>query len=132
MKSPFDALVDQVTPRAPARLAWYCFALAAALAIAVVIALSTMAKAYADAPRVVWDCDHFSNWARRIAILRELGAEQGKVINELRRELRSGITLAVLEHEVKRIYAGKPSRLEAESNAHRRCEEQLGDMGRDG
>jgi len=130
MRTSFDDLVDQFTPRPPARAAWWGWAIATALAIAVVVTLA--ATAHADAPRVVWDCHQFSTWARRIAVLRELDADQGKIIKELRRELRPGITLAVLEHEVKRIYAGKTSRLEAEVDADRRCKAQLGDMGIEG
>jgi len=132
MRTPFDDLIEEFAPQLPARLALWGWAIATALAIAVVVMLASIAKARADAPRVVWDCHQFSTWARRIAVLRELDASQGKVINELRRELRPGITLAVLEHEVKRIYAGKTSRLEAEVDAYRRCQAQLGDMGIEG
>ena len=132
MRTPIDDLIEQFAPQMPARLAWWGWAIATALAIAVVVTLAATARAYADAPRVVWDCHQFSTWARRIAVLRELDADQGKVIKELRRELRPGITLAVLEHEVKRIYAGKPSRLEAEGDAYKRCQAQLGDMGIEG
>ena len=130
MRTSFDDLVDQFTPRPPARAACWGWAIATALAIAVVVTLA--ATAHADAPLVVWDCHQFSTWARRIAVLRELDADHGKIIKELRRELRPGITLAVLEHEVKRIYAGKISRLEAEGDAYKRCQAQLRDMGIEG
>ena len=132
MRSAFDDLVEQFTPRPPARAAWWGFIVIVALIFALLLSLHFIARAHADAPRVVWDCHQFSTWARRIAVLRELDADQGKVIKELRRELRPGITLAVLEHEVKRIYAGKTSRLEAEVDAYRRCQVQLGDMGIEG
>jgi len=132
VRTPFDDLVTEFTPRPPARAAWCGFVVILALIFALVLSLHFISRAYADAPRVVWDCYQFGTWARRIAMLRELGADQGKVIGELRRELRPGITLAVLEHEVKRIYAGKIPRLEAEGNAYKRCQQQLGDMGVEG
>jgi hypothetical protein len=132
VKSAWDDLVQEFTPRPPARQAWWGFVAIVALVCALLLSLHFMARAYAVAPRVVWDCHQFSTWARRIAMLRELGADQGKVIGELRRELRPGITLAVLEHEVKRIYAGKIPRLEAEGNAYKRCQQQLGDMEAEG
>lgn len=85
-----------------------------------------------DVPRVIFDCQQLGTYARRIAMLRDLGAQRDKVLDQLRRELRPGMMLAVLEREAKRVYAEKPSGPEAEASAYKRCQTQLGDMGEEG
>lgn len=148
MKSPWSELLEDLERGvAPARSAWQAFAIIVLLILALAMALHFIAKnAHAqpvrheqapfliaqDAPRVIFDCQQFGAYARRIVMLRELGAERDKVIRQLREELRPGMMLAVLEREVRRVYANKPSRLEAEADAYKRCQRQLGDMGEEG
>lgn len=138
MKSPWDDLVDEISRRPPARAAWAAFGiiviliLAAALCLHFIARMAIPAARAQDVPRVIFDCQQLGNYARRIAMLRELGAQRDKVLEQLRRELRPGMLLAVLEREAKRVYAEKPSGPEAELSAYRRCQAQLGDMGQEG
>ncbi len=148
MRTPFDDLIEALSPREQAGSAWTACAIAVLLALVALLVVHFTARAYAQptryaqqpplerraqmAPRVIFDCAKFGEYARRIAMLRDMGAHLDKVLIELRRDLRSGLVLAVLEREARNIYAGKPSRLDAEAQAYKRCQAQLGDMGVEG
>ena len=133
MKTPFDKLVEEFTPRAPVRAAWWGFVMILALIFALLLSLHFIARAGAqERPRVVFDCVQYATYARGVATLRDVGADREKVIAELRKDLRHGMMLAVLEREVKLVFAQKLPRIEVEHGAYKRCQAQLGDMGVEG
>ena len=99
----------------------------------VAIGAAAAATAHAlDRPRLVFDCTQFAQYARSMAMLRDIGANLDKVIAELRKDMRPGLMLAVLEREAKTVWASNAPRLEIEHGAYKRCQQQLGDMGMEG
>ena len=133
MKSPFDDLVEEFTPRPPMRVAWWGFVAVLAFIFVLVLSLHIIATAQAqERPRLVFDCTQFATYARGMATLRDVGASRDKVIAELRRDVRPGMMLAVLEREAKLVWSSNLPRIEIEHGAYRRCQAQLGDMGVEG
>ena len=128
MKSPWDDLVPPLRICWP-DLGWRGYAILAILAIALPFACTVSAQ---ERPRVVFDCQQFATYARGMATLRDVGADRDKVLAELRSQVRPGMMLAVLEREVKLVWAAKQPRIEAEHGAYKRCQAQLGDMGHEG
>jgi len=133
LESPFDDPTDEFTPRPPMRAAWCGFVVIVVLIFALLLSLHFIAVARAqDRPRLVFDCVQFATYARGMATLRDIGANRDKVIAELRKDMRPGLMLAVLEREAKLVWSSNAPRLEIEHGAYKRCQGQLGNMGLEG
>jgi len=133
VRTPFDDFVEEFTPRPPAREAWCGFVVIVALIFALLLSLHFISRAHAqDRPRLVFDCTQFAQYARSMAMLRDIGANRDKVIGELRKDMRPGLMLAVLEREAKMVWASDAPRIEIEHGAYKRCQGQLGDFGGEG
>lgn len=131
MRTPFDDLVEEFTPRPPVRLAWWGYAIAVALAIAVVMTLAGIAKAQ---ERTAIDCKDFANQIALAAWARDMRADENMVaIFHRTANQHLGFNLSrAIEREVRRVWHEKLPMGKAIEAAHKRCQAQLGDMGREG
>ncbi len=78
----------------------------------------------AQAPQVL-NCHNYAQFAANVAVFREVGAPIHRVLAYIRAG-NEGSLLAVMEREVKLVYAEKRKPSDAAFDAFKRCEERLG------
>ena len=136
MRTPWDDLVDDLQRypvRPPAPVAWGAFALIVALLIGVPLALHFIARAQAQSPMRL-DCADFSMQMRLAVWARDMRADENLVAiyyRTVNQQLGFNLSRAI-EREVRRAWQEKLPAAKAIEMAHRRCLEQLGDLGLEG
>jgi len=133
VRTPLDDLIEELTPRAQVTAAWLGWAIACVLAIAVVVALSSIARAQGQ-PRVAVDCADFSLQMRLAVWARDMKADENLVAiyhRTVNRHLGFNLSRAI-EREVRRAWQEKLPADKAVETAHRRCLERLGELGAEG
>lgn len=131
-----------IRPRIAALALWagalYCLAPASAAAPA---GAPRHAEVQAPAPGaaqsgrgVLFNCRTLAQAVGGVAVYRDVGADQAKTIAMLRAKNAwlGGSHLQALEREIRRMWREGLTPEEAEFALYKRCEAQLGDMGREG
>jgi len=135
VRTPFDDLVAEFTPRPPARAAWWGFVVILALIFALVLSLHFISRAYAqDRPRFTLDCRELAAHISLAAWARDMRADENMVaiyFSKANQHLGYNLVRA-LEREVRRLWKEKHPAGKAVEAAHQRCQAQLGDMGMEG
>jgi len=91
------------------------------------------APALAQTPGLIFDCAALADGIRAIATYRDVGADLGKTIKHLRAgsEHVPEPRKAVIEREIRRMWKEGLPPAEAGFAIFKRCQAQLGDMGRE-
>lgn len=126
-----------MTPRDPfMRAGWCAWAIVALLLIVVPAACHFSQAQEPKRGGVIFDCRQLTETIADFADFRDTDANVDKVIALLRSGLHGAdksapARFAVIEREIRRLWAeGLPAR-QALEQLHKRCTGQLGDMGRD-
>lgn len=97
------------------------------------VAACALYASCAHAEPVQFDCPQLAVVIQNAAQLRDLGANLDKVLDLGRRNSGlQGPRWAILERELRRLWKAGQSADRAAQDVYRRCQAQLGDMGRDG
>ena len=134
MKSPWDELLEDLERGvAPARAAWQAFAVIVLLILALAMALHFIARASAQ-ERPAIDCNDFAMQMRLAVWARDMRADENMVAiyhRTVNQHLGFNLSRAI-EREVRRAWQEKLPASKAVESAHRRCLEQLGELGTEG
>ena len=134
MKSPWDELLEDLERGvAPARAAWQAFAVIVLLILALAMALHFIARASAQ-ERPAIDCNDFAMQMRLAVWARDMRADENMVAiyhRTVNQHLGFNLSRAI-EREVRRAWQEKLPASKAVEAAHRRCLEQLGELGTEG
>jgi len=135
MRTPVDDLVDELTPRPPARAAWWGWAVIVALIFALLLSLHFISRAYAqERQRLVVDCKDLASQIALAAWARDMQADENLVAifhRSANKHLGFNQSRAV-EREVRRVWHEKLPAKDAIAASYRRCQAQLGEMGLEG
>ena len=132
MRTPFDDLVEGVS-RPPARAAWWGFIALLVLIFVLVLAAHFMARAHAQ-ERMAVDCKDLAAHVSLATWARDMHADENMVaiyFSKANQHLGHNLVRA-LEREVRRVWKEKLPAGKAIEAAFKRCQQQLGDMGREG
>lgn len=112
-----------------ARLPWLIWAIVVGLAISLVVYATR-----ADAEPVRFDCQQFAVGIGLAVDFRDTGAQLDKVLT-LARKRNGDVSVAhreAIEREIRRAWSEGRSRERAVFDVFKRCQQQMGDMGREG
>jgi len=135
VKTPFDDLVEEFTPRPPVRQAWWGFVALVVLIFTLLLSMHFIALAYAqERARFAVDCKDLANQIALAAWARDMRADENLVAifhRSANRHLGFNQSRAI-EREVRRVWHEKQPARKAVDAAFDRCRAQLGDMGLEG
>lgn len=108
-------------------------AIVAILILCVVAATAALAQE-TQKRGVLFNCLTLAQAVGGVAVYRDVGADQAKTIAMLRAKNAwlGGSHLQALEREIRRMWREGLTPEEAEFALYKRCEAQIGDMGREG